>query len=458
MRPADLFRRTSFRLAFGMALLILTTLILASAVGYVLMRQQLTLRQDARVTEIFAALEQVSLQVDRQDLIEAITTRITASPDQSTIYRLTDASGRLLAANIAEVWIKPGWSTVEAETLRIETDYPYRVFAGPMGPYQVVVGLTNADLDDLAEIVLGAFGWAALFALMTALAAGVTIAMRIQTRLTDAEHTLALVAKGDLAARLPVTRRGDDLDQISEAINLTLSRLGGLVEAMRQVSTDVAHDLRTPLNRLRIRIEAAADKVAPGDPAAEELTAALEESDTINETFSALLRIAQIEGGARREKFAPVDLGEVLESLAEVYAEVAEDAGMTFSARIYQPAVIEGDKELLTQLFANLIENAIRHCAAGTVIVCSVAVTAASVVASVTDSGPGIPTAERELVLRRLYRLEKSRTTPGSGLGLSLVKAVADLHEATMTLTDAQPGLRVCLTFPKAPADAPKDR
>ena len=452
MRPADLFRRTSFRLAFGMALLILTTLILASAVGYVLMRQQLTLRQDARVTEIFAALEQVSLQVDRQDLIEAITTRITASADHSTIYRLTDAGGTLLAANIADVWIKPGWSTVEAETLGIETDYPYRVFAGPMGRYQVVVGLTSADLDDLAEIVMAAFGWAALFALVAALAAGVIIATRVQTRLTDAEHTLALVAKGDLAARLPVTRRGDDLDQISGAINQTLSRLGGLVEAMRQVSTDVAHDLRTPLNRLRIRIEAAADKVAPGDPAAVELTAALEESDIINETFSALLRIAQIEGGARREKFAPVDLAGVLASLAEVYAEVAEDAGMTFSTRTEQPALIEGDKELLTQMFANLIENAIRHCPAGTSIACAVDISGSTVVATVHDTGPGIPAEERSRVFQRLYRLEQSRTTTGSGLGLTLVKAVADLHNASLSLTDALPGLRVTVVFPKIPS------
>lgn len=451
MRPADLLRRTSFRLAFGMALLILTTLVMASAVGYALMRQQLTLRQDARVTEIFAALQQVSLQVDELDLIEAVTTRITASPDQSTIYMLKDANGTVLAANIADVWIKPGWSTVEAETIGIATDYPYRVFAGPMGRYQVVVGLTNADLDDLAEIVMAAFGWAALSALVAALAAGAAIATRIQSRLTNAELTLALVAKGDLAARLPVTNKGDDLDQISGAINQTLSRLGGLVEAMRQVSTDIAHDLRTPLNRLRMRIEAAAEKVAPGDPAAEELFAALNESDTINETFSALLRIAQIEGGARREKFAPVDLGEVLASLAEVYAEVAEDAGMTFSARTDQPAVIEGDQELLTQMFANLIENAIRHCAAGTSIACAVDISGSTIVATVRDTGPGIPAEERGRVFQRLYRLEQSRSTPGSGLGLSLVKAVADLHDASMSLTDALPGLRVSVVFPRIP-------
>lgn len=447
MRLAELRRRTSFRLALGVALFILATLIVASAAGYGLMRAQLMARQDARVTEIFAGLEQISLQGDAQDLIEAFTARITASADNSTIYLLKDAAGRVLAGNMPDVWVKPGWSTVEAASFGVTTDYPYRVFAGTMSGQPVVVGLTNADLDDLAEIVLGAFGWSALFALIAALGAGAAVATRIHDRLTMAEATLTLVAKGDLTARLPITGRGDDLDQISVAINQTLTRLGGLVEAMRQVSTDVAHDLRTPLNRLRILIETAVANAEQGLPVADDLTAALAESDMINETFSALLRIAQIEGGARREKFAVLDLGGVAESLAEVYREVAEDAGMTLTCRVAGPAPVVGDRELLTQMFANLIENAIRHCPAGTAIACTVATVGTKVIATISDSGPGIPDGERELVLQRLYRLEKSRTTPGSGLGLSLVKAVADLHDAALTLEDAHPGLMVSLSF-----------
>jgi signal transduction histidine kinase len=450
MRPADLFRRTSFRLALGVALFILVALVLASSIGYGVMRRHLLARQDDRVTEIFAALEQTSRDADTQDLIDAVKTRIAASTDFSTIYLLRETSGAVLAANIPDVWVRPGWSTVEAATFGIVTDYPYRVFAGTMAGRTVVVGLTNADLDDLAEIVLGGFGWTALFALIAALGAGAVIATRVQTRLAAAEATLHSVAKGDLAARLPVTPRGDDLDQISSAINAALTRLGGLVDAMRQVSTDIAHDLRTPLNRLRIHVETAAGNAAMGRPVADDLAAALAESDTISVTFAALLRIAQIEAGARREKFTRVDLADIAEALSEVYAEVAEDAGMAFSALTGRPAIIEGDKELLTQMFANLIENAIRHCPAGTAIACAVEVEGAGVVATITDSGPGIPLEERELVLRRLYRLEKSRTTPGSGLGLSLVKAVADLHEAKLTLGDARPGLQVCLTFPKA--------
>jgi signal transduction histidine kinase len=453
MRPADLWRRTSFRLALGVTLLVLTALLLASAAGYSLMHRQLAARQDARVTEIFTALRQTSLGNDEQDLIEAVNARVTASPDKSTVFLLRNATGQVLAANIRDVWVKPGWSTVEAATLEVATDYPYRIFAGKLGKHWLVVGLTNADLDDLAEIVFGAFGWAMLFALILAMAAGAWVATRVQRRLAEVEGVLARLARGDLTARLPVTQRGDDLDHLASAINLSLARLGSVVEAMRQVSTDIAHDLRTPLNRLRIHIDDATAHNDRGAPVADDLAAALAESETIGQTFSALLRIAQIEAGARRERFGTVNISEVLADVTEVYCEVAEDAGMTLGFHAGSPALVQGDRELLTQMFANLIENAIRHCPAGTAITCAAEVHGDEVAVSVSDDGPGIPANERDNVLRRLYRLEKSRTTAGSGLGLALVKAVADLHGARLTLGDATPGLRVEIVFPVAGTD-----
>jgi signal transduction histidine kinase len=449
MRPADLWRHNSFRLALGVTLFILTTLMLASGIGYGLLHAQLTGRQDARVTEMFAALNQTSLQGDETDLIEAVTTRVNASPDRASVYALRNAAGTLLAGNI-DTAVPMGWSTVPANSLGIATDYPYRLFAAKAGPYDLTVGLSNSDLDDLQELVLNAFIWAAVVALLATLALGIVLALRVQNQLSQAEAAMTRIAQGDLTARLPVTGRGDDLDRISLAINASLTRLAGLVEAMRQVSADVAHELRTPLNRLRIKIETAAAKAANGQPVDDELALALAESDTINQTFSALLRIAQIEGGARRDHFTTLDLATVLETLAEVYAEVAEDAGMTLTCQIETPSLVFGDKELLTQAFANLIENAIRHCPPGTAIGCSVAPSGAQIVARVTDTGPGIPQQDRDLVLRRLYRLEKSRTTQGAGLGLSLVKAVADLHGANLILADANPGLAVSLVLNKA--------
>ena len=446
MRPADLWRHSSFRLALGVTLAVLGALIVVGAVGYTVLHQQLADRQDARLMEIFTTLQQ-SDAADQQDLVDAIAARIKASPSHSSVFLLRDAAGRVLASNIRDVPISAGWSIVEAAVLGVQTDYPYRVFAGDLHGDYLVVGLSNADLDDLSEIILTGFGWSALAVLIAAIAAGTWIASRLQRRLSDVTSTLRRVAGGDLSTRLAVSGRGDDLDLISGEINQTLGRLGALVEAMRQVSADIAHELRTPLNRLRIHIEEAARNAAISAPVEDDLAAAIAQSEAIDQTFSALLRIAQIEAGARREKFAPVDLAALLGDVGDVYAEVAEDAGQTLLCDLASAAWVTGDKELLTQAFANLIENAIRHCPSGTVITCRVRAEANRVTASVSDTGPGIPAGERDLVLRRLYRLEKSRTTEGTGLGLSLVKAVADLHGAELALAEAMPGLRVEMRF-----------
>ena len=446
MRLVDLWRHSSFRLALGVTLAVLGALILVGTVGYTVLQRQLADRQDARLLEIFTTLQQ-SDAADQQDLVEAIAARIKASPNYLSVFLLRDAAGKILATNIQDVLIKSGWSTVEASALGVQSDYPYRVYAGKLNGEYLVVGLSNADLDDLAEIIRAGFGWSALAVLIAAIAAGIWFASRLQRRLTEATSTLQRIAAGDLTTRLAVSGRGDDLDLISGEINQTLGRLGALVEAMRQVSADIAHELRTPLNRLRIYIEQAARNAAVSAPVEDDLAAAIAQSEAIDQTFAALLRIAQIEAGARREKFGPVNLAALLSDVADVYADVAEDAGQTLLCDVAGAAWVMGDKELLTQTFANLIENAIRHCRAGTAITCKVRAEANQVTASVTDTGPGIPLAERELVLRRLYRLEKSRTTEGTGLGLALVKAVADLHGADLALADAMPGLRVELQF-----------
>lgn len=293
--------------------------------------------------------------------------------------------------------------------------------------------------------------WSSLFALVVAFAGGAVIAMRVQRRLEVAEQTMNRVAEGDLAARIPLTKAGDDVDHLAEQVNGALARLSSLVEGMRQVSSDIAHDLRTPLNRLQMRISEARDLTARGQDATDALEAAAVESEAIGRTFSALLRIAQIEVGARRERFTKVDVGALLGSVADVYADVAEDAGMTLHWEVPEVvSLVLGDPELLTQAFANLIENALRDCDPGTLISCKVCKVEGSISVSICDNGPGIPEKEHARVLQRLYRLQRSRTTPGSGLGLSLVKAVSDLHGATMTLVDLHPGLCVSIAFPLA--------
>ncbi len=235
------------RLALGITLAVLGALILVGAIGYTVMHRHLADRQDERLQEIFATLQQ-SDAADQQDLIEAIAARITASPTQASVFLLRDAAGQILVSNIDDVPIDSGWSTIESEVLGVPTDYPYRVYAGALHGNYLVVGLSNADLDDLAEIILAGFGWSALAVLIAAIGAGAWIAARLQRRLAGVTSGLHRVAGGDFSTRLTLSGRGDDLDLISGEINNTVGRLEALVEAMRQVSADIAHELRTPLN------------------------------------------------------------------------------------------------------------------------------------------------------------------------------------------------------------------
>jgi signal transduction histidine kinase len=224
-----------------------------------------------------------------------------------------------------------------------------------------------------------------------------------------------------------------------------LDRIQTLMESLKRVSDDIAHDLRTPLSRLRHRLESARARTGPdGDPVIEQSIAEL---DAILETFSALLRIAQVEAGARQAGFSDLSLGEIIRTVCEAYAPVAEDRGQKLDTVINHVRTIHGDRDLLTQMIANLIENPIHHCPAAVRITVDLRQEAGAPVLCVADTGPGIPASEREKVFRRFYRLEASRTTPGSGLGLALVKAVADLHGASVELSDNEPGLRVKVRF-----------
>ncbi len=225
------------------------------------------------------------------------------------------------------------------------------------------------------------------------------------------------------------------------------------MEAMRQVSSDIAHDLRTPLTRLRNRLEAARAQAVSVDAYAEAVDGAIQETDAVLATFRALLRIAQMEAGAGRSGFTQVDLSDLLGRLIEVYAPVAEERGDPLIAEISAGCRVQGDPDLLLQMLSNVIENALHHTPAGTRIELRVGQRGAQAVITVADNGPGIPSEARDKVFQRFYRLDFSRSAPGSGLGLSLVAAVATLHGIEVKLDDNNPGLRVTITFPPVSPD-----
>ena len=444
----SLLRRTPIRLALAFTLTVVVAYLVAVGVAYFWMRDELIRRQDQRIEELFTLLAANTDQGDDAELVEAVRAQIAAAKDGHALYQLLGPDGAALATDIPPVSLPLGWSDQPAEALGRSGDIPFRVLVRKVGADRLAVGRDYSDLDALRETIQTAMLWSSLFALLVALGGGSLIALRISKRLVAVKQTLDRVAEGDLAARLPLSGAEDDIDRVSRQVNAALVRLAALVDGMRQVSADIAHDLRTPLGRLRNHIAEAIEATEQGTDALPALEQALAESDSIGNTFSALLRIAQIEAGARKARFGPVDLTATLRSVAEVYAEVAEDAGMTLTLRDPgRPVWVKGDAELLVQAFANLVENAIRHCPAGAAIRCDLGLEAHQALVRITDTGPGIPVEERQKVLRRLYRLERSRTTPGSGLGLSLVKAVADLHAARLWLGDAGPGLEVGLAF-----------
>jgi signal transduction histidine kinase len=265
-------------------------------------------------------------------------------------------------------------------------------------------------------------------------------------RIDTIGRTSRAIMEGDLSARIPVRGNNDEIDQLVVGLNAMLDRIQQLMDGLRQVTSDIAHDLRTPLGRLRQRLEDACERATTTGEYEAATEAAIAEADGLLDIFSALLRIAQIEAGAQKSAFADVDLSALLRSIADAYAPPAEDAGHRLYSAIDDGVTITGDRQLLAQLFSNLIENALSHTPAGSTVRLVLRRTAAGFEAQVTDNGPGIPEAEREKVFDRFYRVDRSRTTKGSGLGLALVKAIATLHGLSLTLKDNDPGLAVILT------------
>jgi len=448
--PSAIFRSTPVRLTVLLGAVFGLSLVITAAIAFVLVRQELAARVDQSVADTFAIIARANTDVD--DLQESVDNHSAATLDDDSIYLLQDASGRRLAGNVTTAGFAEGWSTVGSDTLEnAEPGVDYRVLSGPIGQYRLTVGTNLSEVDEVAMLMLTALGWAGAVLVALVAVAGVFVAVRGQRRLEQISSTMADVGRGDLRARIHLSRRNDDVDRIGRDVNVALDRLAALVEGMRQVSVDIAHELKTPLNRMGIAIEGAIESNERGADVTPMLEQAQAEGRTINSTFDALLRIAQIESGARRARFTDLDLAPILENIADAYGAVASDNQQSLEL-IQEPGLpqVHGDADLLTQLFANLVENGLRHCPPGSSIIIGAARQASHLVVTVSDTGPGIPEAEREKVFRRLYRLEKSRTTSGSGLGLSLVKAIADLHGARVSLGASDPGLVVRIEIPVA--------
>ena len=288
--------------------------------------------------------------------------------------------------------------------------------------------------------------------LLFGLVGGGFMSRNVLRRLDTINRTSAQIVAGDFSRRIPLAGTHDEFDLLAENLNRMLERTERLMKGMREVVDSVAHDLRTPLNRLRNRLEEMQRHAEPDSNGSADIDAAIAETDRLIGTFNALLLIAEADSGIMRGSMAPIDLSTVVADVAELYEPLAEEKGVALSMAPSGVMMVDGNRSLIGQALANLIDNAIKYTPAGGRVDVSAVETPSGVDLTVADSGPGIPTEDRARVLERFVRLESSRNSPGTGLGLSLVAAVARLHEAKLILGDNNPGLKATISFPRAPA------
>ncbi len=374
-------------------------------------------------------------------------------------YGVMDKSGKLIAGHLNNFQASTGWQTIKItpaanKSEKDENDFLYvRVMALP-NDFWLGVGRDGEYIQDAGEAIIHAFIWGFVLVIFLGAGGGLYLGGAFLRKIEGITKSTQSIISGDLKHRLPVSKNCDELDNLALLLNQMLDKIGSLIENIQQVSNDIAHDLRTPISHLKFRLENALVKNLSAEQYKERVAFAIEEVDTILDTFSAMLRISQIESGSRRSGFKAVNLSNIVASVIDALYPIAEEQGKNICADIEQDLTLTGDKELLTQLAFNLLDNAILHTPENTQIKVSLRSSGAQTEFIVADNGPGIAEEHRRKVFQRFYRLEESRTTPGNGLGLSIVAAIVELHEATIVLSDHNPGLKVVLNFRNKPRNS----
>lgn len=447
-----LLRTTSFRFALIYAFFFMASVAILGAIVYVTVRSALEDQMARRIEAEVESLAQEYRSQGLEHLIATVSARLGARERDALEYSVVSPDQGILAGRNLSLPPNDGWSIIvlPAETRKSDEEASsfFLRTATLEGGVRLAVANDLDWIDDVQEAILSTFAWALGATLFLALGSGLWLSARFLRGLDEMTRTATAIVAGDLTSRVAISARNDDFDQLGHAFNSMLDRLGVLMDSLKQVSNDIAHDLRTPLSRLKQNLDETARGAATTDEMRAGILNATLQVDEILSTFSALLRIAQIEAGTRRAGFSPVDLSELTRLLASDYAAVAEDRRQTVRTTIEPSLWIEGDRDLLTQLIVNLVENAIRHTPDGSLINVALRKAPGGIALAVADDGPGVPDTERDRIFRRFYRLEQSRTTTGSGLGLSLVAAIVELHGASVTAHDNGPGLRIEIRFP----------
>ncbi|MET7242570.1 HAMP domain-containing sensor histidine kinase [Methylobacterium sp. EM32] len=468
-RLGALFRTTAFKLS--LAYLLVFAAFAFFALGYVAWNARRVL-DDQIVSTIEAEINGLSDQYASGGIrrLVSVVERRSREPGAS-LYLVTTPAGEHVAGNVEAlppgVLNEPGQTETPygrgTDGERLDHRAIVRIFTLP-GGFRLLVGRDVEERDRLRAVIGRAFAWSLMLVVGLGFLGSWFIAQRVLKRVDHMTEITRGIMAGDLDGRLTLAGTGDELDRLASNLNAMLDRIGELMRGMREVSDNIAHDLKTPLTRLRNKADAALRAGSDPDSLRAALEANIEESDNLIRVFNALLMIARLEAGNAREGLAEFDAGAVALEVAELYEAVAEERGIAVQAEVEDGLVLHGSRELIGQAMANLIDNALKYGAlkygqktadpaSGPVVRVVARREEGSVVLTVADQGEGIPEAERGRVLERFVRLETARTRPGFGLGLSLVNAVARLHQGTFTLDDNAPGLRATLRLPAPPRE-----
>jgi signal transduction histidine kinase len=460
-----LFRTTTFKLT--LVYLTVFAMFAAFLLGYFalntrrLIDEQITDTVNAEITGLSEQYSQGGIR----RLVLVVDAR--ARRPGSSLYLVTTFTGEALAGNVTAlmpgILDNPGWAQTVYRRLdesevreHFEHQALVRVFQLP-GGFRLLVGRDLDERERLYHIVLAAGRWSIAIVIVLGLAGGLFVTRRVLRRVDAMTETTRTIMAGDLGGRLPVAGTGDELDRLAENLNVMLDRIEALMRGLKEVSDNIAHDLKTPLTRLRNRCEQALRTSSSETEYRAAIEATIDESDSLIATFNALLMIARAESGQARGEMKEFDAAEIAHDVCELYEPLAEEKGIALKVEADTAAPVNGNRELVSQALANLVDNAIKYAEprekAANGMVPEIVVRALSegdrILLTVADSGPGIPEADRSRAVERFVRLEQSRSQPGSGLGLSLAAAVARLHGGELTLEDNRPGLKSIIALPR---------
>jgi signal transduction histidine kinase len=461
-----LIRTTAFKLT--LVYLSVFVLFAFSLLGYLalntrrLINEQITSTVQGEIRGLTEQYEEGGLR----RLVTAVELR--SRRPGSSLYLVTTPTGEGLAGNVGA--LQPGalnqigW--LEASYRRIDSpegaDRSALIQVVQLGGFRLLVGRDLEERERLYGIITNAGRWSFALVVVLGIAGGFFVSRRILSRIDAMTGTAQTIMAGDLSGRLPVAGSGDELDRLADNVNAMLDRIVALMRGLTEVSDNIAHDLKTPLTRLRNRCEEALRQSTGVADYRAALESTIEESDELIRTFDALLMIARAESGHARDNMTEFDAAEIARGVSELYEPLAEEKGLALKVDASASAPVRGNRELVSQALANLVDNAIKYATPDgglnghpAEIVVKTGNEGERITLSVEDRGPGIPEADRGRVVERFVRLEKSRSEPGSGLGLSLASAIARLHGGELKLEDNHPGLRSVIALPRAGAVVP---